>query len=143
MKLEDIVFQVGVEIFKALVFHQTDFLLIGTAVHTICTQQYDFNKLAKNILQRRDANLTSNLAIRHGTLNEEMCRRRYVIEQAKSKIFVDEIFYSHLSLDIVCSTTYPCELVIDGTAPYLCCNPNAVVMEKSNNIISYGLLECK
>ncbi|CAF4533278.1 unnamed protein product [Rotaria magnacalcarata] len=53
------------------------------------------------------------------------------------------IFYSHSSLDGVCSTTYPCGLVVDPTTPYICCSPDAVIMEKANNIISYGILECK
>ncbi len=53
------------------------------------------------------------------------------------------MFYSYLFLGGVCSTTYPCGLVADATAPYLCCSPDAVVMEKSNNLISYGILECK
>ncbi len=61
-------------------------MILGTNVHSISTHQKDFNKLAKFILQHRDADLTSNIAVRHGILNEELCRRRYVNEQAKSRI---------------------------------------------------------
>ncbi|CAF1434443.1 unnamed protein product [Rotaria magnacalcarata] len=102
--------------------------ITSTTVHSISTHQRDFNKLAKTILQHRGSDLTSNLAVRHGILNEELCRRRYVNEQAKNG---------------VCSTTYPCGLVVDPTTPYICCSPDAVIMEKANNIISYGILECK
>ncbi|CAF3076768.1 unnamed protein product [Rotaria sp. Silwood2] len=45
--------------------------------------------------------------------------------------------------DEICSTTYPCGLVIDSTAPHICCSPDALLIETSNNNKSYGILECK
>ncbi|CAF1354405.1 unnamed protein product [Rotaria sordida] len=53
------------------------------------------------------------------------------------------MLHSNLSLDDICSTTYPCGVVVDPTAPHLCCCPDALVMENINGVISYGILECK
>ncbi|CAF1654234.1 unnamed protein product, partial [Adineta ricciae] len=100
----------------------------STNVHSIVTRTHDFEKLAQSMLQQHHNKLHSNLAVRHGILNEEACRRRYVVERSK---------------DNVCSTTFPCGLVVDPTAPYLCCSPDAIVMEKINDEVSFGILECK
>ncbi|CAM4851872.1 unnamed protein product, partial [Rotaria magnacalcarata] len=43
----------------------------------------------------------------------------------------------------ICSTTNPCGLVVDPTASFLCCSPDATVVEVVNSIVSYGILECK
>ncbi len=53
--------------------------------------------------------------------------------------------YTHVSLfvDDICISTHPCGLVVDPTAPFLCCSPDATVIEVVNNITSYGILECK
>jgi hypothetical protein len=61
----------------------------------------------------------------------------------KVNFFSFKFFYLYLFLDNVCSTTFPCGLVVDPTAPYLCCSPDAIVMEKINDQISFGILECK
>lgn len=71
---------------SSMIEQQETFVLIGTNVHSISTHHHDFDKVAKHILQNRNIDLTSNLAIRHGILNEELCRRRYVTHQAKSRL---------------------------------------------------------
>ncbi|CAF1621492.1 unnamed protein product [Adineta ricciae] len=43
----------------------------------------------------------------------------------------------------ICTSTYPSGLLIDQTAPYLCCSPDALVVEVVNNTKSFGILECK
>ncbi|CAM4988010.1 unnamed protein product, partial [Rotaria socialis] len=45
--------------------------------------------------------------------------------------------------DGIRSTAFPCGLVVDATAPYLCCSPDALIIENDNDLISYGILECK
>ncbi|CAF4465176.1 unnamed protein product, partial [Rotaria sp. Silwood2] len=99
-----------------------------TSVHLISTRKQDFETLTQTILHQRKNSPQSNRAIRHGIINEELCRRRYVAHQARNGIF---------------STTYPCGLVVDSTSPHICCSPDAIIMEKSSNNISYGILECK
>ncbi|CAF4440140.1 unnamed protein product, partial [Rotaria sp. Silwood2] len=54
-----------------------------TKIHSICVQQQDFEKLAKSMLEDYDRDISHLRAVRHGILNEELCRRRYVLEQAK------------------------------------------------------------
>lgn len=34
-------------------------------------------------------------------------------------------------------------MVVDPTAPYLCCSPDAIVIEVTDQGTSYGILECK
>ena len=109
----------------------------------ISIRTQDFRTLAKTMIQQRNSNLHSNLAVRHGIINEEICRRRYVTEQGRSKIVCFKTFVYDYLIDNISSTTYPCGLVVDPTAPYLCCSPDAIVMEKSNNKTSFGILECK
>ena len=60
-------------------------MILDMNVHSISTHQKDF-KLAKLFLRHQDTDLTSNTAVRHDTLNEELCQRKYVNEQVKSKI---------------------------------------------------------
>ncbi|CAF1420596.1 unnamed protein product [Adineta steineri] len=100
----------------------------STNVYSICVEKYDFQKLIHSILQDKNKNLSSNPAVRHGVLSGEMCRRRYVLEQRKKNI---------------CSTTHPSGLVIDQAAPYLCCSPDALVVEVVNHTMSFGILGCK
>ena len=38
------------------------------------------------MIQQREDNLLSNLAVGHGIINEEICRCKYVSEQERSKI---------------------------------------------------------
>ncbi|CAF4338416.1 unnamed protein product, partial [Rotaria magnacalcarata] len=103
-------------------------VIVGTNVYSICVEKHHFQKLAKSILRDKDQDLSSIPAVRHGILSEEICRRRYVLEQTKKNI---------------CSATHPCELVVDPTASYLCCSPHATVVEVVNSIVSYGIFECK
>ena len=65
-------------------------------------------------------------------------------EQAASKFFLssNNVLLNYL-VDAISSTTHPCGLVIDQTAPHPRCNSDTVVMESSNDIVSYGILECK
>ncbi|CAF2150816.1 unnamed protein product [Rotaria magnacalcarata] len=100
----------------------------STNVYDIAVQAKDFKKLAKSILDNQSKDLSFIPAMRHSILNEEMCRRRYVTEK---------------DVNGIVSITHPCGLVVDPTAPYLCCSPDAVVVESINNIMSYGILECK
>ncbi|CAF1445300.1 unnamed protein product [Rotaria magnacalcarata] len=100
----------------------------STNVHLISTRRKDFESLTQTIIDQRQNNLHSNIAVRHGIINEEICRRRYVTQQAGNGIS---------------SITYPCGLVVDPIAPHICCSPDALIMEKSNYNTSYGILECK
>ncbi|CAF4135127.1 unnamed protein product, partial [Adineta steineri] len=109
-------------------YKEREVRISSTNVYSICVEKYDFQKLAHSILQDKNKNLSSNPAVRHGMLSEEMCRRRYVLEQRRKNI---------------CSTTHPSGLVIDQAAPYLCCSPDALVVEVVNHTMSFGILECK
>ncbi|CAF3184230.1 unnamed protein product [Rotaria socialis] len=69
------------------------FRISGTNVYSICVEKHHFQKLAKSILKDKDQDLSSIPAVRHGILNEEICRRRYVLEQTKNRekiLFTDE-----------------------------------------------------
>ncbi|CAF1977923.1 unnamed protein product [Rotaria magnacalcarata] len=109
-------------------YEAKQFRISSTNVHLISTRKQNFETLTQTILQQRKSNLHSNIAIRHGIINEEVCRCRYVSYQARNGII---------------STTYPCGLVVDPTASHICCSPDAIVKEESNNNTSYGILECK
>ncbi|CAF3367284.1 unnamed protein product [Rotaria socialis] len=68
-------------------------IIVGTNVYSICVEKHHFQKLAKSILKDKDQDLSSIPAVRHGILNEEICRRRYVLEQTKNRekiLFTDE-----------------------------------------------------
>ncbi len=66
------------------------YTILGTNVYAISVRQKDFDKLAKSLLEDREKDLSSIPAVRHGILNEEACRRRYVSEQSASEFFFAE-----------------------------------------------------
>ncbi|CAF3577960.1 unnamed protein product, partial [Rotaria socialis] len=116
----------------------------GTKVHSICTRKHHFQTLAKSIINNHDQDISYLRPVQHGLLNEEVCRRRYVLEKAKSEFFSHSIgFLLLMFIDGIRSTAFPCGLVVDATAPYLCCSPDALIIENDNDLISYGILECK
>ena len=124
--------------------HQIKNNFLGTNVYDIAVRTKNFEKLARSIREDRAKDLSFIPAVRHGILNGEVCRRRYVTEKAASKLFSS----SNMNLfkyfvDGITSMTYPCGLVVDPTASYLCCSPDAVVVESINSVLSYGILECK
>ena len=116
----------------------------ATNVYDIAVQTKDFKKLAKSILDDRAKDLSFVPAVRHGILNEEVCRRRYIAEKMTSKFLFSSrnVLFRYL-VDGISSTTHPCGLIVDPTTPHLCCSPDAVVVVNINNVTSYGILKCK
>jgi hypothetical protein len=71
-------------------------IVVGTNVYSVCVEKHHFQKLAESILKNKDQDLSSNPAVRHGILSEEICRRRYVNEQNKSEfLFTQNIYMFH------------------------------------------------
>ncbi|CAF1691584.1 unnamed protein product, partial [Adineta ricciae] len=64
-------------------FKERKIRISGTNVHSICIENYNFEKLASNILKDKNKDRTAVPAVRHGILSEELCRRRYVLEKRK------------------------------------------------------------
>lgn len=120
-------------------------VFLATNVHSICVRRQHFEALAKSIINNRDRDISYLRPVQHGLLNEEICRRRYVLEKTKSSVvffyYIDDL--KCILIGGICATTYPCGLVVDATASYLCCSPDALVIENQNDHISYGILECK
>jgi hypothetical protein len=57
-------------------------------VYEIAVHTKDFANLARSIIANRSKDISFIPAVRHGILNEEICRRRYVTEKAASKLFL-------------------------------------------------------
>ena len=69
-----------------VLFVFTQHQLVRVSYNTIQYCAKDFPKLARQIIADRLGNLSTNPAVRHGTFNEEICRRLYVCEKANSKL---------------------------------------------------------
>ena len=67
--------------------HQIKNNFLGTNVYDIAVRTKNFEKLARSIREDRAKDLSFIPAVRHGILNGEVCRRRYVTEKAASKLF--------------------------------------------------------
>ena len=55
-------------------------------MYDIAVQTKDSNKLVESIFDDRGKDLSCIPAVRHGILNEEVCRRRYATEKVASKL---------------------------------------------------------
>lgn len=81
--------------------------LLGTKVHSTCTRKYSFKTLEKLIIDSRDQHISYLRPLQHGLLNEEVCRRRYVLEKANGKLFFSSYRGStQMLIGGVFSTTY-------------------------------------
>ena len=62
------------------------YVVLATNVYTVCVQRNRFESLAQSILEGKNQDLLALPAVRHGILNEEICRRRYVLEKNRSRL---------------------------------------------------------
>ena len=69
------------------------FFIVGTNAYEIAVHIKDSEKLAKSIIDKRSKDISFIPAVRHGILNEEICRRRYVTEKSASKLFIFSLKY--------------------------------------------------
>ncbi|CAF1538171.1 unnamed protein product [Adineta ricciae] len=113
---------------------------IATRGQAACAQWFKDRKiriLGKLIFNSSFESNATECVCLHGASGYEM--------KINSSELIDIIFgYAEEKRKMnICTSTYPSGLLIDQTAPYLCCSPDALVVEVVNNTKSFGILECK